>query len=174
VNERNVRIRHRESGELVNAIIRRAVPRQMPSLHDGWRFNFDRHSRPAHTYAYLLVLEDSPEVIQGALIFQLLDGGVLPYMAYVETAPHNKGNQREYDEIAGCLIAHAFTLTFIYGRDPYQGQLFFDVLEENPEDQERLVQLYREKYGALRLGETRLLIIDDFGEVLVARYLERE
>lgn len=172
MNERKVSILHRESGDLVNAVVKRATSRQMPSIHEGWRFNFDKHSKLPNTHAFLLVLEESPNVIQGALIFQLLDG-VLPYMAYVETAPHNKGNEREFDEIAGCLIAHAFTLTFIYGKDPYQGQLFFDVQEENPADQERLTQLYREKYGALSLGETRLLIIDDYGEILVGRYLER-
>ena len=46
------------------------------------------------------------------------------YMAFVEVAPHNRGDEKKYERVAGCLIAFACRQSFIKG---YLRKLFFDV-----------------------------------------------
>ena len=102
----------------------------LPSITDGWRFNFKSHSKKKGFKTYILACEDSPTIIEGCLIFQLRDM-VEPFMAFIEIAPHNKGKSKRYDKVAGCLIAFACRLSFINGKDHFKGWLAFDVLEED-------------------------------------------
>ncbi len=142
----------------------------LPSITDGWRFNFKSHSKKKGFQTYILVCEDSPTVIEGCLIFQLRDT-VGPYMAYVEIAPHNKSKNKRYDKVAGCLIAFACRLSFINGKDHYRGWLAFDVLEEDKKDETKLMALYCQKYGALKWGETTMVLSPEVGEKLINEYL---
>ena len=146
----------------------------LPSLTDGWKFNFRRHSRLPGAQTYILVCEDTPEMIEGCLIFMMNDQ-VEPYMSYIEIAPHNQGKNRKLFLVAECLIAFACRLSFIYGSDAYQGWLAFDVLEEKKEGEIRLMALYCKKYGALRIGDTtRLVIPPEAGEKLIDTFLSGE
>jgi hypothetical protein len=93
-----------------------------------------------------------------------MDGGSI--------SPHNQGKTRQYNHVAECLIAFACRLSFIYGSEAYKGWLAFDVLEENKEDEIRLMTLYCQKYGALRIGvTTRLVIPPEAGEQLIVTFL---
>lgn len=60
-------------------------------------------------------------------------------MAYIEVAPHNRGIDKKYDLVAGCLIAYACRLSFIHGKDAYKGWLAFDVQEEDPKEEKKLM-----------------------------------
>lgn len=160
--------------ELVGATILDGKKVKLPSIQDGWRFNFDKLSKTlSNAETYVLISEESPETVEGCLIFQMADKKI-PYMAYLEVAPHNQASPKRYDYIAGCLIAFAFKLSVQKGKGDYQAQLFFDVQEEKEENAKKLVELYRTKYGALFLGETTLVIIDDAGYNLISKYLERK
>ncbi len=117
-----------------------------------------------------MICEATPETIEGALIFKMKEE-VEPYMAYVEIAPHNKGKNRKFENAAGCLIAFACRLSFIYGKEYYKGWLAFDVMERNKEDEVKLMALYCKKYGALKFGETTMVISPEAGEALIAKYL---
>ena len=55
----------------------------LPSITDGWRFNFKKHSKKAGFQTYVLVCVETPDIIEGCLSFQIRDT-VEPYMAYVE------------------------------------------------------------------------------------------
>ena len=55
-------------------------------------------------------------------------------MALLEVAPHNKGNQKKYDRVAGCLIAFAYRQSVIQGKEHFNDMLFFEVLEEKEAD----------------------------------------
>lgn len=91
-------------------------------------------------------------------------------MAYIEVAPHNKGSSKKYDKVAGCLIAYACRLSFIKGKDGY---LAFDVLEENDEDEKKLMELYSKKYSAVRLEDsTTMIIFPQVSEKLINRFLK--
>lgn len=169
----NVKILKIETDELVSAKIGDAKKIELPSLHDGWRFNFNKHSKELpNSETYILTTEETPEVIEGCLIFQMIDKKI-PYLSHIEVAPQNRNNPKKYEHVAGCLIAYAFKLSLLRGKGDYKAQLFLDVKEEFEEDAEKLISVYRNKYGALRLGETRLVIIDDFGHILIEKYLNR-
>ncbi|MCF2218336.1 hypothetical protein H9Q08_03380 [Chryseobacterium sp. PS-8] len=145
----------------------------LPSITDNWRFSFNKLSIGKNTRTYVLVAEHSDEVIEGCLIFKMLEGKE-PYMAYIEIAPHNKGNEKQYDKIAGCLIAFASRLSFIHGKEYYTGYLTFHVSEESEEDQIKLMALYSKKYYAIRFAETDLMIIKpEDGEKLIEFYLNK-
>ena len=159
-------------GQAVDATI--ALPSAataLPSLTDGWRFNFKSNTPKENLQTYVLVCDDTPKVIEGCLSFKMRDK-IEPYMAYVEVAPHNKGANRLYDHVAGCLIAFACRLSFTEGQGPYLGWLAFDVLEEHKADEEKLMKLYSRKYKAVRWGETTTMLIPPTGgEKLIGEYL---
>jgi hypothetical protein len=142
----------------------------LPSITDGWRFNFKKHSKKPGFQTYVLVTEGTPNIIEGCLIFQLRNT-VEPYMAYVELAPHNKGKMKTYDHVAGCLIAFACRLSFISGVGHFKGWLAFDVMEESKEDEMKLMAVYCTNYGALKWGETTMVISPEIGEKLINKYL---
>ena len=92
-------------------------------------------------------------------------------MAFLEIAPHNRKTPKRYDYVGGCLIAYACHLSLTLGKDAHQGWLTFDVMEEHPQDQIKLMALYSKKYGALKFGETTMLIGPDQAALLINKYL---
>ncbi|MFT3793291.1 hypothetical protein [Flavobacterium sp.] len=148
----------------------KAVGATLPSVVDGWRFNFKKHSKSAGFETYVLVKEDTPNIIEGCLIFEMKNK-TEPYMAFVEIAPHNQGKEKEYERVAGCLIAFACRLSFMKGDDVYRGWLAFDVLEEQKEDEVKLMAMYSKKYKALKFGETSMVIPPDGGQKLIDEFL---
>lgn len=115
----NVKILKIDEDNLVNAKISdaKSVKLNLPSITDGWRFNFKKHSKEAGHETYILVTEETPNIIEGCLIFEMKKK-VEPYMAYVEITPHNKGLDKKYEKVAGCLIAFACRLSFIKANEP--------------------------------------------------------
>lgn len=169
----NVKIYDVEEKREINAriLLAKDFNGNLPSLTDNWRFNFRKHSQKANRKTYVLVCEDSEDVIEGCLIFEMLNK-VDPYMAYIEIAPHNKNPGRKFDKVAGCLIAFASRLSFIHAEGENKGFLSFDVLEENPEDEEKLMARYSKEYKAIRLGDsTMMIILPEEGEKLIKFYL---
>src|SRR5436190_6479165 len=106
----------------------------LPSVVDGWRFNFNKHAKKACFETYILICEETPEIIEGCLIFEMKEK-IEPYVAFVEIAPHNRGDNRRYERVAGCLIAFACRLSFTKGDEVYRGWLAFDVFEEDKENE---------------------------------------
>src|SRR5882757_1048910 len=126
------------TAEEVAARIKKGNPSEMPSIQHDWRFNFDRELKKLKdATGYLLVTEETPEIIEGCMIFQLIDKKE-PYMAFVEVAPHNKTIKKKHDHVAGCLIAYAYQLSLTEGWDYFKGYLQFDVMEQNKEDERKL------------------------------------
>ena len=167
----NVKIIKTETSEQVEALIREGKISEMPSIQDGWRFNFDKELRKLkYATGYILVTEETPDVIEGCMIFQLIDNKE-PYLAMVEIAPHNKKDIRRHERVAGCLIAYAYKQSIIQGKGDFKAMLQLDVLEENKEDEIRLMKLYSNKYNAQRWGDTTMVIMDEHGEALIGKYL---
>ncbi|NTS43029.1 hypothetical protein HRG84_19240 [Flavisolibacter sp. BT320] len=161
------------SDVLVNAVIRKANDKELPSIQDGWGFNFGKRLKELrNAAAYVLTVEKEPGAIQGCLIYQLQDK-TIPYMAYLEVAPHNKGKKRKYDYVAGCLIAFAYRQSLL-ADSPYDGYLVFDVQEEKDENQVKLMAVYSRKYGAQSISDTTMVIELDSGIKLIKDFLERE
>lgn len=129
------------TGAEVAALIKSGKVSEMPSMHDGWRFNFDKELKKLkNATGYLLVSEGPPEVLEGCMIFQLIDKKE-PYLAMVEVAPHNKGNEKLHENVAGCLIAYAYQESVKQGVEHFKAYLQLEVLEEKEEDQIKLMEL---------------------------------
>ncbi len=141
---------------------------KLPSINDGWRFNFSKHSKGKDFETYILKTNKTPEIIEGCLIINTKSPHQV-YMAFVEVAPHNRGNEKRYDKVAGCLIAFACRQSFINGQE---GFLAFDVLEEKEENQKKLMNMYNRKYNAVRLDDsTTMIILPDGSERLINEFL---
>jgi len=168
----NVKITRLSDFKSIESKILRSTGFLLPTMGDGWRFDFEKHARKELVQTYVLVTEETPDIIEGCLIFRVR-GTMEPYMAYIEIAPHNKGESRRFGRVAGCLIAFSSRLSFIFGKDHFQGWLTFDVLEERKEDEVKLMALYCQKYGALKWGDTTMVISPEAGEKLIIKYLEQ-
>ena len=164
----NVKILDVKSGKRIGAKIRKGDPTKLPSMQQGWRFNFIKHIKLPNAMSYVLVTQNNPNIIEGCLIFQMKNKEI-PYMAYVEIAPHNKGKEKKYSHVGGCLIAYAYRQSLIHGKGDYRGMLFFDVHEPNENDQVKLMSLYSKKFNAKLLEGTTMLIMDE--DELIDKYL---
>lgn len=141
----------------------------LPSIIDGWRFNFKKHSKGENLETYVLCTDSTPDIIEGCLVIKTNSEFEL-YMALVEVSPQNRGSDRKYDEVAGCLIAFACRLSFIKNKEGY---LAFDVLERKKENEVKLMELYCQKYNAIRFGSsTTMLILPEGSEKLINEYLK--
>lgn len=158
--------------ELKDALIREGKSKELPSMHENWRFNFATQLKKLpNAKAYILVALATPEVIEGCLIFQFKEK-VIPYMAYIEIAPHNRGDNKKYDHVAGCLIAFACLQALGSKDENHKGYLLFDVQEKNQKDAQKLMANYSKKYNAIHLtGTTQMLITPEGAESLMAKYL---
>jgi hypothetical protein len=168
-----IKILEVKTGDLKDAIIRKGDKKELPSIHEEWKFNFAKQlSKLSNAVAYVLVAEDTPTEIEGCMIFQMVDGEV-PKMAYLEIAPHNYGNSKKHDHVAGCLIAYAYKQSFALSKkEHYKGILFFEVSEENPEDEKKLMAHYSKKYNAKLFSDSTMVITSETGgDELVLKYL---
>ena len=94
-------------------------------------------------------------------------------MAFVEVAPRNRGKDKKYDLVAGCLIAFACRLSFVLGQGDYKGWLAFEVLEQDKKEELKLMALYSSKYKAKRFDKTHVMLIcPEDGEALINQYLK--
>jgi len=169
----NVKILRTKDKKVIDAIIRKGIKSEMPSIQDGWRFNFNKQSRLPNSETYVLVCKDSPKVIEGCLIFQMVDKE-MPFMAFLEIAPHNQQKKKQYDYVAGCLIAFASRPSFIRGQEHFKGWLSFEVHEETNSGQIKLMSLYSKKYYARKTDENTMMIIPSDGEILIEEFLKRK
>ena len=161
-----------ETGEKANALIREGAKSEIPSLHDEWYFDLAKQlKRLPNATGYILVKEDTPSIVEGCMIFQLMNKEQ-PVMAYLEVAPHNRVIPKKHDNVAGCLIAFACKQSVIRGVGHYQGVLHFWVGEERKEDERKLIDLYKTKYHAVQLGNSPLLqVSDEASEQLIRKYI---
>lgn len=141
----------------------------LPSIIDGWRFNFGKHSKGKHYLTYTLCTIATPNTVEGCLIIGSEDHHEI-YMAFIEVAPHNKGSNKKFNKVAGCLIAFACRQSFALDKG---GFLAFDIEEENKEDELKLMALYSTKYNAVRIEDsTTMLILPEGSEKLINDYLK--
>lgn len=167
-----VKILKKETNVLVEAEIfdSKSIKITLPSITDGWYFNFKKNSKLRGYETYVIICEETPEIIEGCLIFELQDV-VGAYMAFIEVAPHNRNENRRYDKVAGSLIAFACRMSFIRGDEESKGYLTFEVIEEEIENKEKLIAMYIDKYKALYFGQTTLVITPEGSEQLINEFL---
>jgi hypothetical protein len=165
-----VKILEIDSDKLIQAVIREGAKSEIPSLKNGWRFNFNKHVLVKGKRAFVLVQEDSPNIVEGCMIFSLHET-FGPYMDYLEVAPHNLGSNGKYKRVAGCLIAYACVLSFEEGADIDKGILTFYAFGEDERSKQRLEDLYRIKYRAIKNIWGFMEIYQDESKLLIEEYL---
>lgn len=75
------------TGEMVDALIREGKGSEIPSLHENWHFDLAKQlKKMPNATGYILVTEETPDIIEGCMIFQLVEK-IKPVMAYLEVAP---------------------------------------------------------------------------------------
>ena len=145
-------------------------PIEMPSINDGWQFSFNKHSLSKGKSAFILVKEDTPNIIEGCMIFSMHET-FGPFMDYLEVAPHNKGSEGKYKRVSGCLIAYACGLSFEKGLKEDKGILTFKAFSKNEDNQKKLEEYYRVKYGAVMNPFGYMEIYQDQSRRLIEEYL---
>ena len=132
----------------------------IPFKKDGWTFNWSKAYKINATSIYGLK-ELSTDKIHG--LVQLIENDGMLIMELIELAPCNIGSDKEYENVAGCLIAFGCREALKLNT-AYKGFLTFV-------SKTSLVDLYRTKYHATQTLGTRMYIDPMSGEMLINKYL---
>ena len=152
------------NNKLVEAEIVSTEKNDIPLKKDAWNFNWRQLTKNDNSQSYVLKLIYYEKSVEGALLLKTEEEMLI--MDVLEVAPHNFGNAKRYDYVAGCLIAYACRESFkIEGN--YKGFLTF-ISKTN------LINWYSEKYGAELAHGQRMFIDWENGEKLVEKYLNRK
>jgi hypothetical protein len=166
----NVLILAKDSNRLVDAIIRRGDLKELPTISDGWLFNFQKLASKTGKQPYVLVREESMDQIEGCMVFSMHES-FGPYMDLLEVCPRNKGEHGLFKNVAACLIAFACGLSFEFGKNEDKGILTFEAYSKTKEGIVKLIELYRQKYGAISNPFGYLEIHPQQAKILMDKYL---
>ncbi len=135
----------------------------IPKKKDGWSFDWLKEYKAKSSSIYCLK-ESLSERIHG--LIQLIEDDGMLIMELIELAPINIGSSKEFENVAGCLIAFGCRESLKLNT-AYKGYLTF-VSKTN------LVKLYKSKYLATQTIGTRMYIDPNSGETLINKYLQDE
>ena len=153
------------SGFLQEAEIVKAVNSDLPLKKDGWSFNWKTAFKKTNSEIYILrIKKDKYKTVQG--VIQLVFHNGMISIELIEVHPNNRGKNKKYDLVAGCLIAFGCRESFILDND-YQGYLTF-------ESKTVLIDVYLEKYGAIQTFKNKMYISPEQGIKLISKYLDRK
>ncbi len=140
------------------------LPRlKAPKKKDGWAFNWIKACKANSKSIYCLI-EAKTERIHG--LIQLLEDDGMLIMDLIELAPFNIGSSKEFDNVAGCLIAFGCREALKLNT-AYRGYLTFVSKTE-------LIEFYKTKYFATQTLGARMYIDPISGNRLINKYLEDE
>jgi hypothetical protein len=105
----------------------------------GWFFSWKRELN-RNPNVYKLVLNAEPELIQGLISYEIMQGYL--FMPLVEAAPHNFGAGKKYFGVLPNLVAFVCKQSFDMGFD---GIVSF-------KSKTKLIKHYHEKLGAEQIG----------------------
>ena len=132
----------RKTGKIINTSYGIVTPTELKTLRkSGWLFNWQGDDLK-EAKIYKLTVENTKE-IQGLVAITDYPKDSAFYVNLAESAPHNRGVNKEYEGVGGHLFAIAASESMKRG---YDGYLFLDA--KNME----LVQHYAETLGAQLLG----------------------
>ena len=119
-----------------------------------WKLEFSQHEHKI----YKLVIEIEPNNIQGLISLEKDKGFIL--MNLLENAPFNIGKNKKYFWVACNLVAYGCKLSKECGFD---GVLAFD-------SKTNLISHYENTLGAVKLGGSRMAIIEERANFLISKY----
>jgi hypothetical protein len=95
-------------------------PDEIKKVHkkDKWRFNWKREFKEENHQLYKLVLDGDIQ-IQGLDSLQPMAQDLFIEMHLIENAPHNFGEDKQYEGVAGNMVAFACKRSFELGFDGF-------------------------------------------------------
>lgn len=148
---------HTQTSEQKEAVIERVTDVEFKTIKKDKRFKFN-WSEQKDAEVYKLRLKDS-DVILGLLSITVFDEEKWIEINLIESSSENIGKNKEYQNIAGILIAYTCRLAYKYG---YDGCVAL-------EPKTRLIAHYKNMYGFKDFGkrlytplETTLLLIQKY------------
>jgi hypothetical protein len=156
-------IEERNTGKNFDTDVLAITPEQIKRVlkKDGWLFNWKKaYSIKSHQLFKLVITGN--ERIEGLISMEVMNNFIELHL--IETAPHNKGAQREFSGVAGNLVAFVCKMSFERGFD---GCVAFNA-------KTKLIDHYVETLGArLIYGRERMGIFTEAAKKLVDSYYKK-
>jgi hypothetical protein len=147
------------SGKVFDTRVIRLYPSDAVKLDpDSWLFDWRKEIELNDREVYALTTLENPDIIQG--LISISDRSDHVFMNLLESAEFNVGKGKEYEGVAGNLIAYACNRSFLRG---YNGALSFFA-------KSKLVEHYEKSLKAKRITSNRMFIDTDEALALVQRY----
>ena len=153
-----MKILHKPSDTLKTAIIELMENDDWEQVYRSDEFEFD-WSKERKWTVYKLTLEGE-SVIQGLISIENIPKEYRTHIHLIENKIPNKGKNKVYDYVAGCLIAYVCDLAF---KKRFEG---FVSLKPKTE----IIEYYETKYGFRRAGIMRVSTTEN-SEQLIQKYL---
>ncbi len=126
-----------------------------------WAFNWTAELEERNREVHALAMKINPAVWQGLVSSE--DPGDHIFMHLLETAPFNRGRGKQYDGVAGNLVAFLCKTSFEKG---YGGIVVFEA-------KTRLIKHYEESLKAQRITGSRMFIGTKEAYRLVIQYFPK-
>ncbi|MCB0594179.1 MAG: hypothetical protein H6557_22980 [Lewinellaceae bacterium] len=152
-------LKKRKTGELFRAEIKRLKREQFMLIESDKRFGFD-WSKEKDFDVYQINLVKGEEVL-GLISLEEISKELRIFIRLIEVSKENQGADKEYDNVAGCLISYACMIAF--ERD-YEG--FVSLIPKT-----ELIGHYKDNYGFTEAG-THMYLEGKKAEVLIEKYLK--
>lgn len=158
-----MRLIRRADQEEVQATIVRAIDEDFERINSSGQFVFDWRLE-MHNDVFKLILQESDANILGLISVENLIDEKRIHINLLEISKSNRGHDRQYEKIAGCLFAFSARLSILLG---YNG---FVTLEAK---NDKLSEHYHTKYGFI--AETILMYISfEEAQALIKKYIDDE
>ncbi|MFK7906025.1 MAG: hypothetical protein AB8B69_12910 [Chitinophagales bacterium] len=156
-----MKVLHRKTGDLHEAIIELVEDEDWELIEQSNQFIFNwKQEKTKIVHKLRLKIESE---ILGLIAIEDIPREYRIHIHLIENGNSNKGREKEYDYIAGCLIAHTCDIAFT---KEYGG---FVSLEPKT----KLMSLYKEKYGFKEMGKYLYTELSN-SEELIKKYLEND
>lgn len=152
-------LKKRETGELFKAEIGRLSSEQFDKIESDKRFGFDWSKEKDYDVYQIRFV--SGEDILGLISLEDVPKELRIFIRLIEVSKENQGVDKEYENIAGCLISYACMIAF--ERD-YEG--FVSLIPKT-----ELIEHYRNRYGFVE-GGVHMYLEGERAEVLIEKYLK--
>ncbi|MCO6479994.1 MAG: hypothetical protein J5I94_25375 [Phaeodactylibacter sp.] len=156
-----MKVIHRESGELLEAVIELAEDKDWKIIQNENTFQFDWNFEKGQI-VHKIRLETEEEIL-GLVSIEDIPKEFRIHIRLIEVNVRDVGKQKRYDNIAGCLFAFICELAF---QKDYEGYVSLQPKTE-------LAGHYVSKYGFQQLGKNLFIELDD-SRKLINKYLNDE
>ncbi len=153
-----MKVLHKKTGDLHEAIIELVEDEDWEIIEKSNEFIFN-WKKEKKKIVHKIRLKIEPKIL-GLVAIEDVPREYRIHIHLIENSESNKGRQKEYDYVAGCLIAHTCEIAF---DKEYDG---FVSLEPKT----KLIPLYKGKYGFREMGRYLFTELSN-SEELIKKYL---